>query len=235
MNCAEEKGCSNNRSGVLSDFDIKRLIESGEIKIGVSGAYKKLIFDDENTEKMPKFNLSQIGPCSIDLRLGYDIVEYKIPNGTIIDFREFKKNGGIPKEFVKKTMIPFGEGIVLEPHHCYLGTTIESVVVPRYLRAIVEGKSTLGRFFIIPHAAAGYIDPGFGLSSGCTEYGNQITLEIVNLNDFAIRFYPGDFICQLEYASLMSESENSYDKRISSLYVNQVGTKMPITKNLVSI
>jgi len=101
----------------------------------------------------------------------------------------------------------------LPPNTCLLGTTVEKFCIPVHLRGSVEGKSSLARLFVVPHVAAGYIDPGF-----C----GHITLEIVNLGPFTIILRPGDRIAQISLANCTQCAERPYGhKDLGSHYQNQ--------------
>ena len=80
----------------------------------------------------------QLGPCSLDLRLGYTFV------------------GG---ENGHRTLRP-GETQILMPGQFLLGATLETVTLPDDLAAWLEGRSSLARRGLIIHGTAGLIAPG---------------------------------------------------------------------------
>lgn len=109
----------------------------------------------------------QLQPTSVDLTLAGD---FMFP---------FDDNRHVRKDY-----------FILGPGECVLGTTVERIEVPTDLVARVEGKSSWGRRFILAHATAGYIDPGFR---------GQITLELVNLTDVAQALPVGSAIAQVSF------------------------------------
>lgn len=147
-------------------------------------------------------------PASIDLSLG-SMLLVPIPRfaGTTIDIRRHR-----PADLMRR--VSLGE-YTLAPGCAALGTTAERITVPYTHIARVEGRSTLARIFLIPHAAAGFIDPGF-----CGE----VTLELVNLGPWAIQLYVGMPIAQLSIAELSSPAARAYgDDGLHSHYQNQTG------------
>lgn len=111
-----------------------------------------------------------------------------------------------------------------KPHTLYsgamvLGSTMESVEIPRQYVAMVNGRSTLGRLGLAIHITAGFIDPGFK--------GN-ITLEILNTGPFAIQITPGMRIAQLVVVVMRGTVERPYGaKGSNNKYQNQVGVTAP--------
>lgn len=122
---------------LLSDKDIKKAIENGQIKI------------------TPKIDFTtQLGSCSIDLRLDntFQIFDYaKCPH---IDTKNPKK------EFMKKIVISKGEAFIMQPGEFALASTIESIELPDDLVGRIEGRSSLGRLGIIVHSTAAVCEPG---------------------------------------------------------------------------
>lgn len=184
---------------ILSDRDIKRYIQE-----------KKLIFQ-------PILNNDQIGPASIDLKLGNVFKVFRQGRYLHLDVKQ-----GIPPEFMEEIVISEGEPFILHPHTFALTSTIEYVVVPDDLSLKVEGKSTLARMGILVHTA-GFIDPGFE---------GSITLELSNQANLPITIYPGMYICQINCQMLSSVAEVPYNKRKKSLYVKSRGPINAITSNL---
>jgi dCTP deaminase len=109
----------------------------------------------------------QLQPASVDLTLGSD-------------FLSPYENGHVRHK----------EYYTILPGECILATTVERIEVPDDLVARVEGKSSWGRKFIIVHATAGYIDPGFR--------GN-ITLELTNLSRTLVSLPVGSPIIQVSF------------------------------------
>lgn len=172
---------------VLSDKDIKKHIQEGNIVI--KGMDEK-----------------QIGPSSVDLRLGEKFRVFKHTDVTHIDPRE--KTDQDHMELIEKIGKPF----IIHPGEFVLGTTKEYVKVPYNLVARLDGRSSLGRLGIIIHSTAGSVHPGFE--------GN-LTLEIANISKIPVALWPGSRICQITFDKLSSECETPYNLRQSSKYSGQ--------------
>ena len=93
------------------------------------------------------------------------------------------------------------DGWLLQPHEFLLGSTVEVVALSRFMVARIEGKSSLGRLGLLVHCTAGFIDAGFH---------GQVTLELYNASDIAIKLYRGMPIAQLAFDWLDSAAENPY-------------------------
>ncbi len=186
---------------ILSDRDMKRYIKEG-----------KLVFE-------PALHSDQIGPASIDLKLGNIFKVFKQGKYLSLDVKK-----GIPAEFMEEMRIPDGEAFILHPNTFALAATKEYIRVPDTLSVKVEGKSTLARMGILVHTA-GFVDPGFE---------GAITLELSNQANLPIAIYPGMYICQIDCIVLSSPAENPYNKRKKSLYMKATGPQNADTRNLFS-
>lgn len=120
---------------ILSDKDIKKALEEGNIKIDP-------LFPDS------------IQPASVDVHLGADFLVFKNTNNICID----------PKEPIDNMMEPLtideNNQFILHPGEFALGMTYEIIGVPNNMVCQLNGKSSLGRIGLIVHATAGYVDPG---------------------------------------------------------------------------
>lgn len=181
---------------ILSDKDLKEIIEE-----------KKAVYCSRGPEI--DYDL-QLGPSSLDLRLGYEFGFLDTRKVTAIDTREMNNYDDIKK--TRKTTPE--EGVVVHPGEFVLGSTLEILNVPDNLVARIEGRSSYARLGLIPHAAAGFVDPGFE---------GQITLEIQNLGNVPITIYPEDRICQVVFETMTSTAENPYGDKTDSKYMNQEG------------
>ena len=122
---------------VLSDRDIRKLLQSGELII-------RDITDD------------QVGSCSIDLRLGNMFRIFKHAEVTHIDPRE-----GFTEELMDVVTKTESDPFIIHPGEFVLGATIEHVEIPRQLVARLDGRSSWGRLGIIIHSTAGSVQPGY--------------------------------------------------------------------------
>lgn len=123
----------------------------------------------------------QIQPASVDLRL----------SGEFLD--------------------PFAGGrwratdsITLSPGECLLGSTVEHVELPNDIVGQVTGRSTLGRQFVIVHATAGFIDPGW--PGPDEDADGRITLELANLGPEPVPIDIGSRVAQIVLFGTTSES-----------------------------
>ena len=127
---------------ILSNADIKRAIESGEIYI------------DPYDEKA-------IGPCSIDLNLS-DRFTVFTAYGKLISPIDREK-----AKSYSKLVITDGEPFTLSPGQFILGQTSEAIAIPKNIAGTLEGRSSVARLGIVVHAA-GLVNPGTGLQEPTT-------------------------------------------------------------------
>lgn len=181
---------------ILSDKDLRQLIEDR---------------DAVYVDRGPEINFeNQLGPSSLDLRLGYEFGVLETRKLKCIDTKRMDQYSDLKNS---KEADP-GDGIVVHPGEFVLGSTLETLKVPSNLVARIEGRSSYARLGLIPHAAAGFVDPGFE---------GQITLEIQNLGNVPITIYPEDRICQVVFETMTSEAENPYGDKKDSKYMGQSG------------
>jgi len=162
---------------ILSDRSIKAALEEGTIVID-------------------PIDLSQIQPCSCDLRLGPTL---------LVPYRQ--------GSYIRETIAP-SSGFQLAPGAFVLGATLETVRLPNSIVAQLTGKSTLARRGLQVECA-GFVDPGW-----CGE----LTLELVNLSENGIMLAAGMRICQITFQLLTTPCERPYGSAgLGSHYQNSVG------------
>ena len=105
-------------------------------------------------------------------------------------------------------------GFLLKPGEVYLYAVNERIGVKGNIRAKVEGKSSLGRLGLFIHVTAGFIDTGFE---------GSLVLELVATRPIMI--YPNMKICQIEFARVEGEINETYDQKAGSKYHNQTGVQ----------
>lgn len=127
----------------------------------------------------------QIGPGSVDLRLGSEFIEIRRREAETID--PFKTDASGMGAIEERYQIPIGESLVLHPGQFLLGATFEFIGMPPDMAGHVLGRSSWGRFGLIV-ATAVTVQPGF---VGC------LTLELQNLGSVPILLFPGLRIAQL--------------------------------------
>ena len=186
---------------VLSDKDIKEALRSG-----------KIVIDGLKEE--------QIGPSSVDLRLGNEFRVFKHSEVTHIDPKEGKFDHLM--DLVKKRD---DEAFIIHPGEFILSTTKEYIKIPDDMIARLDGRSSWGRLGIVIHSTAGSVHPGFE---------GKLTLEIANISKVPVKLWPGSRICQLTFEKLSSKAENPYNKRKDSKYHGQKSPEISrINKDII--
>ncbi|MBI3577068.1 dCTP deaminase [Candidatus Gottesmanbacteria bacterium] len=176
---------------ILSDRDIKKAFSSGRIKIS------------------PKPNLkTQLGSCSVDLRLGDSFRVFNHSSFPYID----PNNPKPVKDMMKEVKVKKGESFVLQPGDFVLATTMESFKLPDNLLARLEGRSSLGRLGIVVHSTASIFEPG---------WNGVVVMELGNLGRMPVAVYPGMRVCALTFEELTSSVDVPYNKKKSAKYIGQ--------------
>lgn len=176
---------------ILSDRDIKKALSGGRIKI------------------TPKLNLkTQLGSCSIDLRLGTKFRVFNHSKLAYIDPTNATKARAMMTEVTLKDKDPF----ILQPGDFVLATTIESIQLPDNLVGRLEGRSSLGRLGIVVHSTASIFDPG---------WKGVVVMELGNMGRMAVALYPGMRICSMTFEELTTSAQVPYSKKKGAKYAGQ--------------
>jgi len=176
---------------VLSDGDIRHALSSKTIRI------------------TPRPDLkTQLGSCSIDLRLGKKFRVFNYSKVPYIDPNNPKTTGEMMSEVIVKAGDPF----ILQPGDFVLATTMESFHLPPTMLARLEGRSSLGRLGIVVHSTASVFDPG---------WNGVAVLELGNLGRMPVALYPGMRICALTFEELKNPSQVPYNLKKTAKYVHQ--------------
>jgi dCTP deaminase len=177
---------------ILSDKHIREAIAVGKIKV------------------KPEIEPSQLGPCSLDLRLGnvFQVFEYSLH--PYIDSRSQDSIS----EYMRKIEIEEGQPFIMQPRGFVLASTIEWIELDNNLMGRLEGRSSLARLGIIVHSTAGRVDPG---------WAGNITIELGNLGAMPIALYPGMRICALKFEKISSLVEMPYKTKPGNKYAGQIG------------
>ncbi len=160
---------------ILSDRDIRKAMTRGDIMIS-------------------DFSESQIGPASVDLRLGSVFKVFKHYDITHID-----PAAGIPDEMLHTIDVPKDSSFIIHPGEFVLGIIHERVRISDSLCVRIDGRSSWGRLGIIVHSTAGFVNPG---------WDGHLTLEITNISRLPVMLRPGTRICQISFELLTSPAEN---------------------------
>lgn len=176
--------------GVLARDDIKR--------------YMKIEDYSEKLLVTPLLSEDQIGPASVDVRLGSSIV---IPKKTYVETQDVTDRTNIRQvehRLYERRRLRYHSKFILHPNQLILGVTFEYVSLPFGIFGVVMSRSSWGRLGLVV-AMAGAVQPGY---KGC------LTLELVNLSESPIALYPGLPVGQLVLYEVLSKGgQTSYHGR----------------------
>lgn len=184
---------------VLSDRDIKKALKSKRIVI----------------KPAPDLE-SQLGSCSIDLRLGdtfrvFDHSKYAHIDPSKKDFSN---------EITKEIKVKNGDSFIVQPGEFVLAVTLETIKIPADLMGRLEGRSSLGRLGLVVHSTASIFDPG---------WDGKPVLELGNLGRMAIKLTVGMRICAMTFEELSSPAETPYtSKKFAKYKFQQAPTESKI-------
>jgi dCTP deaminase len=176
---------------IYSDRDIKRLLAEGRITITPAPDLE-----------------TQLGSCSLDLRLSNEFSVFEYNKHPFIDVRDGKASRDVMKPITVDPDQPF----VLHPGSFVLAITLEHVELPDDVVARLEGRSSLGRLGIIVHATASVIDPG---------WRGRIVLELANHGPMPVALYPSMRVCSVTFEPLSTPVEVPYWKKAQAKYKGQ--------------
>jgi dCTP deaminase len=189
--------------GLLSDLEIlERLVAEDQTGIFVS----PLIDPD-----------TQVGPASLDLRVGTELFTTQITTSTHVDLMASREEvGRQTREYFRIQRVGPGEAFVLHPGEFALAATLEYVRLPRDVAARLEGRSSLGRLGLQVHATAGFVDPGFE---------GALTFELINSGRLPVRFSPGLRLGQICFFRVHEVQRGYLDKKHSK-YGRRLGVEL---------
>jgi len=176
---------------ILCDKDIKRYINENKIII----------------EPVPDFQL-QLGPCSLDLRLGTSFKIFKPSNYSYIDVY----NGHSSEELMEEINIKEGAPFIIQPREFVLAITKERIILPPNIMGRLDGRSSLGRLGLVVHSTAGRFDPG---------WDGKAVMEFGNLGIKPIILYAGMRICAMTFETLSNPAETPYLQQTDHKYAYQ--------------
>ncbi len=163
----------------------------------VSDYNKKLIVT-------PLLSYDQIGPASIDVRLGSSII---IPKKTYVEKQDVTDQSEIREiesRLYDRSRLKYHSRFMLHPGQLILGVTFEYISLPEELFGTIMSRSSWGRLGLVVATAAA-VQPGY---KGC------LTLELVNLSESPIALYPGLPVGQLVLQEVQTAgAEASYEGR----------------------
>ena len=173
---------------ILSDGDIKKYLKNGKISV----------------TPMPDLK-SQLGSCSLDLRLGNIFRIFEHSKHPFID--PSKKD--FSNEITREITVRDNEQFIMQPGDFVLAVTLEHVKIANDLMGRLEGRSSLGRLGIVVHSTASIFDPG---------WDGKCVLELGNLGRMAVAVTPGMRICAMTFEELSSAAEIPYSKKSQAKY-----------------
>ncbi len=177
---------------ILSDRDIEAALKEGRLEIDPAPDLK-----------------SQLGSCSIDLKLGNVFRVFEHSKYPYVDLRT-----GCPDDIMKEIVIGDDEPFIMQPGEFVLAITVESLRIPADLVGRLEGRSSLGRLGIIVHGTASVFDPGW--------FG-KVTMELGNLGRMPVALYPGMRICSFTFETMTSPARVPYSQKPGNKYSGQQG------------
>lgn len=163
-------------------------------------AIEALIKQTDYTQKLlisPILDEKQIGPASVDVRLGSSIV---IPKRTFVgshDVTDPSNVQQVEKRLYDRIRLKYQSAFVLHPNQLILAVTLEYICVPTGIFAQVASRSSWARLGLVV-ATASVVQPGF---KGC------LTLELANLSDSPITLYPGLLVGQLIFYKVETQGK----------------------------
>jgi dCTP deaminase len=152
----------------------------------------------------PLLSSDQVGPSSIDLRMGTVVLMARAGRQSHVDpaaYRTPKAHKGIEsrKQKHERFDVPFYEHFLLHPGALALVPTLEWIKIPSTLQGIVTARSSWAREGL-NIATATIINPG---------YRGIVTLELANFGEIPIRLCPGLRIAQLALYDLRAVESDS--------------------------
>lgn len=151
---------------------------------------------------------SQIGPATVDLRLGTEFIEPPRRQGALDPLlgRLEDQRPQTVGDDEARILVPLGGHIVLHPGELILGCTLEFVRLPRDVGGQVLSRSSWGRVGLIV-ATAVTMQPG---------WLGMITLELANQGALPITLYPGLRVAQLVLWQGRTKTAHAYDSKARS-------------------
>lgn len=143
----------------------------------------------------PLLDDAQIGPASVDLRLGSTFFLLRHARGSGLDPATDEQEE--VERIQERFDIPLGRRLWLHPGHFLLGSTLEYMRIPCDMGGYVLARSSWGRVGLLV-ATAVMVQPG---------YTGTLTLELVNHGGSPIALYPGLRVAQLAIHRLESKTK----------------------------
>lgn len=143
----------------------------------------------------------QIGPGTVDLRLGTEFLEFNRSGQGILDVLRGDEATIRNSAYERRTVVPLGEGLALHPGQFILGSTLEFLSMPSDIIGQVVSRSSWGRLGLLV-ATAVVVQPGFK---------GILTLELVNTGGVPIILRPGSRVAQIQLWKANESTDIVYD------------------------
>lgn len=159
---------------------------------------------------------TQLGPSSLDLHLGTDLIVTKNFSTTHIDLTAGKEATRMQtREYSDPRSVGASGAFVLHPGEFTLASTLEFIRLPDDIAGRLEGRSSMGRLGLQIHATAGFVDPGFE---------GTLTFELINSGRLPVKMSPGLRLGQICFFCTRSVQVN-YMKKQDSKYGGRLGAE----------
>ena len=157
------------------------------------------------------FELGQVQPCSIDLRVSNVfwkpnrrqnvLSRLHLNRSAVVDLRRSSLHAVDPLRNWKRLDLKEGQDVLIKPGEVLMGRVFERFTVPSGHAGKIEGRSSYARLGLAIHCTGDFINPG---------WGGFMPLQLLNCGPYPIRLIPYLSICQLMLVRLSSESESNY-------------------------
>lgn len=165
----------------------------------------------------PILTEKQLGPSSIDLRMGTVVLLARAGAQSHVDPKGYLKESSAPtahdtirekKQKHERFDVPFLESFLLHPGTLALVPTLEWIKVPHDLQGVVTARSSWAREGL-SIATATIVNPG---------YTGIVTLELANLGEVPMRLYPGLRLAQIAFYTLKRDNPSNDQVEVKSYF-----------------
>jgi len=172
-------------------------------------------FESEFTDH-PFDPANQIGPCSVDLRLGgvYWRPKHSRFRKKTVDLDRTRLMELRPERGWRKFELRSDEKLTIEPGQMVLGRVAERFRMPGDCAGDIEGRSSYARLGLSVHATGGFINPG---------WRGHMPLTLFNMSPVRLRIPAGTPLCQLLVVKLADAPDADYEARGDRKYLNDQG------------
>lgn len=189
--------------------------------LGRSEIVRRLL--DRTLIVSPVLSDDQIGPASVDLRMGNVVLMVRARGSSHVDPAAAKTapTAGAPHKMESERQqkheryeVPFGSKFLLHAGSLALVPTLEWIRLPNDLHGSVTARSTWAREGL-SIATATFVEPN---------YQGIITLELSNLGQIPIALYPGLRIAQLAFSTVLGETRRATESQFGMSFEPKQGT-----------